>query len=63
MILSLLILSSLACLLGLAIVTWLHNQHGMDVVVSPVSSPPPAQLAPLISVIVPARDEQRNIGR
>ncbi len=58
---TLLILSSLACLTGIAIVTWLHNQHQMDVVVSP--SPAPAEPAPLISVIVPARNEARNIRR
>ena len=57
----LLLLSSLACLAGLAIVTWLHTQQHMDVVVSPV--PPPPQPAPLISVIVPARNEARNIRR
>jgi chlorobactene glucosyltransferase len=54
------ILSSLACLLGLAIVTWLHLRPPMDVVVSPV---PPPQTAPRISVIVPARNEERNIAR
>jgi chlorobactene glucosyltransferase len=54
------ILSSLACLLGLAIVTWLHLRPPMDVIVSPV---PPPQAAPRISVIVPARNEERNIAR
>ena len=60
MTLSLLSLSSLACLTGIAIVTWLHNQHRMDVVVTPV---PAAEHAPRISVIVPARNEARNIPR
>ena len=54
------ILSTLACLIGLAIVTWLHNQHQMDVVVTPL--PAPTQAA-RISVIVPARNEQGNIRR
>ena len=56
----LLILSTLTCLAGLAIVTWLHTRHHMDVVVSPVPAPPAAAR---ISVIVPARNEQRNIRR
>jgi len=60
MTLSLLILSSLACLIGIAIVTWLHNQHHMDVVVPPL---PALQSGPRISVIVPARNEGRNIRR
>ena len=54
------LLSSLACLLGIAIVTWLHNQHQMDVVVTAVPAP---DNAPRISVIVPARNEARNIRR
>jgi chlorobactene glucosyltransferase len=60
MTLPLLILSTLACLTGFLIVTWLHNQHHMDVVVSPVPAPP---TGPRISVIVPARNEERNIRR
>src|SRR5664279_1163948 len=58
--LTLLIISSLACLIGLAIVTWLHLRPPLDVVVSPVKPP---QAAPRISVIVPARNEARNIAR
>jgi chlorobactene glucosyltransferase len=54
------ILSSLFCLIGIAIVTWLHLQPPMEVVVSPVL---PAPAAPRISVIVPARNEERNIRR
>jgi chlorobactene glucosyltransferase len=57
---TILLLSTVACLLGMVIVTWLHNQHQMDVVVIPVQ--PPAK-APLVSVIVPARNEARNIRR
>ena len=55
-----LVFSTLACLIGIAIVTILHNQHGMEVVVRPVAAPAEA---PRISVIIPARDEQRNIRR
>ena len=43
---------------GLFIVYWLHNQYHLDVVVEPTS--PPSH-APLISVCVPARNEERNI--
>jgi chlorobactene glucosyltransferase len=44
---------------GIFIVYWLHNQYHLDIVVKP-TSPPPNQ-APLISVCVPARNEERNI--
>ena len=43
---------------GIVIVYWLHNQYHLDIVVTP--TPPPAN-APLISVCVPARNEERNI--
>jgi len=43
---------------GLFIVYWLHNQYHLDIIVIP--TPPPAH-APLISVCVPARNEERNI--
>jgi chlorobactene glucosyltransferase len=56
----LLVISTLACIIGIAIVTVLHNQHGLGVTVQSV--PAPAE-APLVSVIVPARDEERNIRR
>lgn len=52
--------STLACLMGIAIVTWLHARRPLDVVVRPV---PPPSTAPLISVCVPARNEERNIQR
>ena len=57
----LVLLSSLACLAALAIITWLHSQSRMDVVVRPAS--PPSGPLPLVSLIVPARNEQRNIRR
>jgi len=43
---------------GIFIVYWLHNQYHLDIVVTP--TPPPTN-APLISVCVPARNEERNI--
>ena len=43
---------------GIFIVYWLHNQYHLDIVVTPTA--PPAN-APLISVCVPARNEERNI--
>jgi chlorobactene glucosyltransferase len=43
---------------GMLIIYWLHNQHHLDIIVEPV--PPPLH-APLISVCVPARNEERNI--
>jgi chlorobactene glucosyltransferase len=43
---------------GMFIVYWLHNQYHLDIVVTPTPSP---SNAPLISVCVPARNEERNI--
>ena len=43
---------------GIFIVYWLHNQYQLDIDVKPTS--PPSN-APLISVCVPARNEERNI--
>ncbi len=55
-----LLLSTLALLLGIVVITWIHNQYHLDVVVTPL---PPPQEAPFLSVIVPARNEARNIRR
>ena len=55
-----LILSTIACVTGIAIVTVLHSQHRLEVVVRRVAAPTDA---PLVSVIVPARNEERNIRR
>jgi chlorobactene glucosyltransferase len=55
-----LILSTLALFIGLLITYWVHSRLGLEIVVEPV---PPPQNAPLVSVIVPARDEARNIRR
>lgn len=54
------ILSTAAFLASLVIAAWIHNQHHLDIVVRPV--PPPEGALPLISVIVPARNEERNIA-
>ena len=43
---------------GIFIVYWLHNQYHLDILVEPAPPPPDA---PLISVCVPARNEERNI--
>jgi chlorobactene glucosyltransferase len=45
---------------ALFIIYWLHTQYHLDIVVAPTPAPSPA---PLISLIVPARNEERNIAR
>jgi chlorobactene glucosyltransferase len=54
------IFSSIFLLAGLIIITWMHNQYQLDITVKPASPP---KDAPLISVCVPARNEERNIDR
>jgi len=45
---------------ALVIIIWIHNQYHLDVVV--VSAPPPSFAdAPLISICIPARNEENNI--
>lgn len=44
---------------GIVIIYWLHNQYHLDIVVEPAQPP---VYAPLISVCIPARNEERNIG-
>ncbi len=53
-----LLLSTAFFLGGIVIIYWLHNQYHLDIVVEPT---PPPQNPPLISVCVPARNEERNI--
>jgi chlorobactene glucosyltransferase len=53
-----LILSTVFFLGGIVIIYWLHNQYHLDIVVEPTSPP---QHAPLISICIPARNEERNI--
>lgn len=52
------ILSTAFFLGGIIIIYWLHAQYHLDIVVE--SSPPPS-VPPLISVCIPARNEERNI--
>jgi chlorobactene glucosyltransferase len=54
------IISTLCFLAGIYIITWIHNQYQLDIMVEPL---PPPHDAPLISVCVPARNEERNIRR
>jgi chlorobactene glucosyltransferase len=53
-----LITSTLLFLAALIIIYWIHNQYHLDIVVTP--APPPAN-APLISICIPARNEENNI--
>src|SRR5688572_12569651 len=45
---------------GMFIIYWLHAQYHLDIVVKPTA--PPLE-PPLISVCIPARNEERNIRR
>lgn len=54
------ILASLALLLGLVVTYWIHSRYHLDILVSP-SDLPEDMATPFISIIVPARDEARNI--
>jgi chlorobactene glucosyltransferase len=60
--LEILILSTVAFFLALLVTWWLHGGHELEVVVTPAALPPDQQ-APQISVIIPARNEARNIRR
>jgi len=53
-------ISTILFLLALSVIYWVHSQYHMDIVVTPAEVHVPA---PLISVCVPARDEERNICR
>lgn len=57
-----LVLATIILVLGVITVRWIHNQYGIDISIPP-SSPNPDLQQPLISVIVPARNEARNIRR
>ena len=52
------ILSTAFFIGGIIIIYWLHNQYHLDIIVKPA---PPPMHAPLISVCIPARNEERNI--
>jgi len=53
-----LIISTIFFIAGVIIIYWLHDQYHLDIVVE--SAPAPAD-APLVSICVPARDEEKNI--
>jgi chlorobactene glucosyltransferase len=52
--------STIFFLLGLGVIVWVHSQYHIDLVVTPAAAP---ASAPLISICVPARDEEKNIRR
>jgi chlorobactene glucosyltransferase len=52
------LLSTAFCLGGLGIIYWLHSQYHLDIIVEPAPPPPDP---PLISICIPARNEERNI--
>jgi cellulose synthase/poly-beta-1,6-N-acetylglucosamine synthase-like glycosyltransferase len=54
------IVSTIALIISLGVAFWVHNQHQMAIQVLPAA--PPAGVLPRISVIVPARNEERNIA-
>ncbi|MCX7754158.1 MAG: glycosyltransferase family 2 protein [Anaerolineales bacterium] len=55
-----LLVSTVAFVAALLILYWLHSQAWLDVQTPHVSPPPDG---PLVSVLVPARNEERNIRR
>jgi chlorobactene glucosyltransferase len=55
-----LLVSTILLVSGLVIIYWVHSQSQLDITVAPTLPPP---LTPLISVCVPARNEERNIRR
>ena len=54
------ILSTIATAIGLFITYWVHSRVALDILVEPAPPPPSA---PVVSVIIPARNEARNIRR
>lgn len=55
-----LIVSSFLLISALIIIIWLHNQAWLDIATPPVQPPPGGAL---VSIIVPARNEENNIRR
>lgn len=55
-----LITSTILFILGLIIIYWVHSQYHLDIVVT-INEPP--QHAPLVSICIPARNEENNIRR
>jgi chlorobactene glucosyltransferase len=60
--LSYLFLSTFILVLGIIVTYWVHNQYYLSIVI-PEASPPNSAHLPKISVIVPVRNEARNILR
>jgi chlorobactene glucosyltransferase len=54
------IISTILFILAIVIIHWIHNQYHLDIVVKPAL--PPAN-ASLVSVCIPARNEENNIRR
>ena len=52
------IISSIFFLGGVIVIYWIHDQNHMDIVVDPISSP---TNGPLISICIPARNEELNL--
>jgi glycosyltransferase involved in cell wall biosynthesis len=57
-----LILSTIILVLGIIVTFWVHNQYHLSIVI-PESEPSNRVNLPMISVIIPARNEARNIRR
>ncbi len=55
-----LLLSTIIFIGAPLILYWLHSQAALEIVTSPVPTPP---AGPLISVLIPARNEENNIRR
>ena len=55
-----LIISTILFIPGIIIIYWVHNQYHLDIVVTPTAAP---KDAPLISICIPARNEENNIRR
>jgi chlorobactene glucosyltransferase len=55
------ITSTILFIAALIIIYWIHNQYYLDIVVMP--APPPITGTPLISICIPARNEENNIRK
>jgi len=57
---SYLLTSTILFIAALIIIYWIHNQYHLDIIVEIKPAPPPAS-SPLISICIPARNEENNI--
>lgn len=55
------ITSTILFVAALIIIFWIHDQYHLDIIVT--NAKPPAATAPLISICIPARNEENNIRR